>query len=51
MVYFSAGDVTQKAAQTLAGVVKADLYESRPEVPYTKEDLDCKNAHSRSSVV
>ncbi len=50
VAYFSASGVTQKAAQMLAGAAKADLYEIRPKVPYTKEDLDWKNPHSRSSV-
>ncbi len=50
VAYFSAGGVTSKVAQKLAGAVGAALYEIRPEVPYTKEDLDWSDAQSRSSI-
>ena len=48
--YFSAGGVTAKAAKELAGACGADLYEIKPEVPYTGADLDWMNKKSRSSV-
>lgn len=50
VAYFSAGGVTAKAAEELAGVTGADLYEIRPKTPYTKEDLDWRNKQSRSTV-
>lgn len=40
VTYFSASGVTAKAAKTLAEAAKADLYEIRPEVPYTKDELN-----------
>ena len=37
-------------AKKLADVIGAQLYEIKPELPYTKEDLDWTNAQSRSSI-
>ncbi|MDE5777029.1 MAG: NAD(P)H-dependent oxidoreductase [Lachnospiraceae bacterium] len=50
VAYFSASGVTRKAAETLAEAAGADLYEIRPEIPYSKDDLDWNNKTSRSSV-
>lgn len=50
VAYFSASGTTAKAAKTLADAATADLYEIRPEVPYTQADLDWMNKKSRSSV-
>lgn len=50
VAFFSASGVTAKVAQTLAEVTGADLYEIKPEVPYTKEDLNWMDKKSRSSV-
>lgn len=50
VAYFSASGVTAKAAKKLAEVEKADLYEIKPEVPYTRADLDWMDSKSRSSV-
>lgn len=50
VAYFSASGTTAKAAKKLAEAAQADLYEIRPEVPYTREDLDWTNPKSRSSV-
>jgi flavodoxin len=48
--YFSASGVTAKAASKLAESEGADLYEIRPETPYTVADLNWMNGKSRSSV-
>lgn len=40
VAYFSASGVTKGTAAQLAEAAKADLYEIKPEVLYTKEDLD-----------
>ena len=40
VAYFSASGVTAKAAKELAAVCSADLYEIKPETPYTCADLD-----------
>ena len=50
VAYFSASGVTAKVAARLAGAVGAPIYEIRPAVPYTEEDLDWRNQDSRSSV-
>lgn len=50
VAYFSASGVTAGAARKLAEEAGADLYEIKPEVPYTSADLDWTDRHSRSSV-
>lgn len=50
VAYFSAGGNTAKVASRLASAVNADLFEIRPEIPYTKGDLNWLNKKSRSSV-
>ena len=50
VTYFSAGGVTAKLADRLASAIGADLYEIRPETPYTAADLDWMDKKSRSSV-
>lgn len=42
--------MTKKAAEKIAAVAGADLYEIRPEVPYTREDLNWMDKKSRSTV-
>lgn len=50
VAYFSASGVTAKAAWKLSEAAAADLYEIKPEVPYSSADLDWTNKKSRSSV-
>ena len=50
VAYFSASGVTAKTAKRVAEAAGADLFEIRPQEPYTKEDLDWLNKQSRSSV-
>ena len=50
VAYFSASGVTKNAAERLAKAVGADLFEIKPQVPYTNADLDWMNKKSRSSV-
>lgn len=50
VVYFSASGITKLAAQQLAEASGADLFEIKPKIPYTQEDLDWMNKKSRSSV-
>jgi len=50
VAYFSATGVTAKIAAELAGAEQADLFEIRPAVPYTAEDLDYRVEKSRSNV-
>jgi flavodoxin len=50
VAYFSASGVTAKIAKELAETVGADLYEIKPEAPYTRADLNWNDNQSRSSV-
>lgn len=50
VAYFSAGGSTARSAKKLAEAAGADLYEIRPAVPYTSDDLNWHNRQSRSSV-
>lgn len=50
VAYFSASGVTANAAKMVAEAAKADLFEIKPAVPYTKDDLNWMNKQSRSSV-
>ena len=50
VAYFSATGRTAKVAEKLAENIDADIYEIRPEVKYTKADLNWMNKKSRSSV-
>ena len=49
VTYFSASGVTARAAREIAQAVGADLYEIRPEVPYTAADLNWMDKKSRST--
>lgn len=49
VVYFSATGNTKAAAETLAGLQGADLYEIVPEEPYTEEDLDYNDRTTRAT--
>ena len=50
VAYFSASGRTVKVAEKLANELGAELYEIKPEVKYTKADLNWMNKKSRSSV-
>jgi flavodoxin len=50
VAYFSASGVTAALAKTLAEAAGSDLYEIKPEVPYTKSDLDWTDKKSRSTI-
>lgn len=50
VAYFSVSGVTAKVADKLADALGADIYEIRPEVAYTKADLNWMDKKSRSSI-
>ena len=50
VAYFSASGVTENVAKVLAEVAEADLYEIKPQVPYTKADLNWMDKNARSTV-
>ena len=50
VAWFSASGVTTRTARAIAAAIDADLYEIRPQQPYTSADLDWMDRKSRSSV-
>ena len=50
VAYFSASGVTKNVAKILAEAANADLFEIKPEIPYTKADLNWQDEHARSTV-
>lgn len=50
VAYFSASGITAKVADKLADALGADIYEIRPETPYTKADLNWMDKKSRSTI-
>lgn len=50
VAYFSASGATKKMAEKLSDAAQADIFEIKPETPYTDADLDWQNSKSRSSV-
>ena len=47
VVYFSAEGTTAKYAEALAAAADADIFEIRPETPYTQADINWRNPVSR----
>ena len=50
VAYFSASGVTGNVAKALAEAAGADIYEIKPAVPYTTEDLNWMDKNARSTV-
>ncbi len=50
VAYFSPSGTTAKIAKSLAYAADADIYEIRPEKPYSHADLNWTNNQSRSAV-
>ena len=50
VAYFSASGITAAVSKRLAQTTQADLFEIKPQIPYTNADLDWTNKKSRSSV-
>lgn len=50
VAYFSASGVTAELAQKLAEAAGADLYEIKPNEPYTEADLNWNDENSRSTI-
>ena len=51
VAYFSASGVTRKVAHNLADILKADISEIKPAVPYDRADLDWNNSNSRMMLI
>lgn len=50
VAYFSCSGETKKVAEKINEVVKGDLHEITPEIPYTNEDLNWEDKTSRSTI-
>lgn len=50
VAYFSATGVTKSVAKDLSAVLKSDIYEIKPEVPYTNADLNWMDRESRTTM-
>lgn len=50
VAYFTASGNTASLANKLANVIHADMFEIRPMIAYTSDDLDWTNKQSRSSI-
>ena len=50
VAYFSCSGVSKYNAQLFSNALGADIYEIKPQVPYTNDDLDWTNNNSRSSI-
>ncbi|MDR2010894.1 MAG: NAD(P)H-dependent oxidoreductase [Bacteroidales bacterium] len=50
VTYFSATGTTKAVAEKLSKITNADIYEIKPEVPYTSADLDWHDKESRSTI-
>ena len=50
VAYFSCTGTTKTLAENAAEVLQADLYEIKPEVPYTEKDLNWRDETTRATV-
>ena len=50
VAYFSASGVTKQLAQNLAEAANADLYEIKPKILYTDDDLNWVDENARSTI-
>ena len=50
VVYFSASGITKNVAQNLAIALQSDVYEIKPEIPYTKADLNWMDKKARTTI-
>ena len=50
VAYFSASGVTAGVSKNLAKAAGADLYEIKPQVPYTHADLNWNDKQARSTI-
>ncbi len=50
VAYFSASGVTRQVAQHLSEAINCDIYEIKPKVPYTNDDLNWMDKTSRTTL-
>ena len=50
VAYFSASGITAEIAKEIALITNGDLFEIKPKIPYTTEDLDWTDKNSRTTI-
>jgi len=50
IAYFSCTGNTRSLAEQIAQAAKAELYEIKPKIPYSSEDLNWRNSSSRANI-
>ena len=50
IIYFSCSSNTRNVALKLKEILKGDIFEIEPSIPYTDADLNWENENSRSSI-
>lgn len=50
VAYFSCSGTTAELSKRIANIVNGDLFEIKPEIPYTLADLNWVDKHSRSTL-
>ena len=50
IAYFTFSGKTKESAEKLAKLLNCDIYEIKPKIKYTKEDLDWMNEKSRTTI-
>ena len=50
VAYFSANGVTKFLAEEIADIVQGDLFEIKPQIPYTAADLIWTDRNSRTTI-
>ena len=50
ITYFSCSSNTRNVALKLKEILKGDIFEIEPSIPYTDADLNWENENSRSSI-
>lgn len=50
VAYFSCSGTTEKVAKKIAEIIRGDLFEIIPLVPYTSNDLNWRDSNARSTI-
>ena len=50
VAYFSASGTTAEVAKEISNITNSDLFEIKPQIPYTTADLDWTNKTSRTTI-
>lgn len=48
--YFSASGVARNIAKEISNILQADIFEIKPKISYSKDDLNWQDENSRSSL-